>query len=240
MSITVEQSAALILRAGDPGWGLDVVTATELPQFPITEVHARLLWWPIHAAPGVLPAWRGLTQNGVPDGFTPSVRLLRFPALPISPNRCVADGSSWPTWSTSAPSRGAGAHCGRRPHAGGPAARSRCRAPARGRAGHALAADSCRAAPGQWRDVPRPAGQRRPGRDRGPVRAARGRQGTDTSSSRQRRRGRGGSDIGDAPMGRPGRWISTLPAPPAIRPSSGPPRRTPGCAGSTPELALAT
>jgi len=70
MSITVEQSAAPIPRPGDPGRGLGVVSVTELRQFPITEVHAGLLWWPIHAAPGVLPAWPGLTQNGVPDGFT--------------------------------------------------------------------------------------------------------------------------------------------------------------------------
>jgi hypothetical protein len=82
MPIILEQPATPMLRPGDPPWGLGVATATELRLFPITEVYAGLLWWPIHAAAGVLQVWRELTQTGVPEGFTTSVRLLRFPALP--------------------------------------------------------------------------------------------------------------------------------------------------------------
>ena len=82
MPITLEQPATPLLRPGDRAWGLGVTTSMELRPCPITEVYAGLLWWPIHAAAGVLQAWRELTHTGVPDGFTTSVRLLRFPALP--------------------------------------------------------------------------------------------------------------------------------------------------------------
>jgi len=82
MPITLEQPATPLLRPGDPAWGLGVTTSMELRPCPVTEVYAGLLWWPIHAAAGVLQVWRELTHTGVPDGFTTSVRLLRFPALP--------------------------------------------------------------------------------------------------------------------------------------------------------------
>src|SRR5215469_13299959 len=71
------------LRGGGGSFG--VVTAIELWLFPVTGVNAGLLWWPMHAAPSVLPAWRELTQSGLPDEFTTSVRLMRFPVLPNVP-----------------------------------------------------------------------------------------------------------------------------------------------------------
>jgi hypothetical protein len=71
------------LRGG--GGGFAVVTAIEFRLFPVAEVCAGLLWWPISAAPDVLAAWRELTQSGLPDEFTTTVRLMRFPAVPEVP-----------------------------------------------------------------------------------------------------------------------------------------------------------
>ena len=48
------------LRGGGGSFG--VVTAIELRLFPVTEVYAGLLWWPVDAASEVLQAWRELTQ----------------------------------------------------------------------------------------------------------------------------------------------------------------------------------
>ena len=93
MSITQGQPAAQIVRPGESDWfsalhgsgGFGVVTAMELRLYPLTQVYAGLLWWPMHAAPRVLPAWRELTHSGVPDQFTTALRLTRFPALPEIP-----------------------------------------------------------------------------------------------------------------------------------------------------------
>jgi hypothetical protein len=71
------------LRGGGGSFG--VVTAIELRLFPIREVYAGLLWWPIDAGEGVLRAWRELTQSGVPEDFTTSFRFLRFPRFPGVP-----------------------------------------------------------------------------------------------------------------------------------------------------------
>jgi FAD/FMN-containing dehydrogenase len=71
------------LRGGGGSFG--VVTAIELRLFPVTEVYAGLLWWPMRAAADVLPAWADLTRSGVPDEFTTSFRLMRFPAVPEVP-----------------------------------------------------------------------------------------------------------------------------------------------------------
>ncbi|HEY2127531.1 MAG TPA: FAD-binding oxidoreductase [Streptosporangiaceae bacterium] len=71
------------LRGGGGSFG--VVTAAELRLFPVTEVCAGLLWWPVEAAAEVLQAWRELTQRGLPDEFSTAARLMRFPALPQIP-----------------------------------------------------------------------------------------------------------------------------------------------------------
>jgi len=71
------------LRGGGGSFG--VVTSLELRLFPITEVYAGLLWWPIHRAGEVLHAWRELTHSGLPDEFTTAFRFMRFPALPDVP-----------------------------------------------------------------------------------------------------------------------------------------------------------
>jgi FAD/FMN-containing dehydrogenase len=71
------------LRGG--GGSFAVVTAVELRLFPVTEVYAGLLFWPLDAASEVLHAWRELTQSPLPDAFTTTARLLRFPGIPDVP-----------------------------------------------------------------------------------------------------------------------------------------------------------
>jgi len=71
------------LRGGGGSFG--VVTAVDLRLFPVAEVYAGLLWWPMRAASRVLPTWAQLTRSGLPDELTTSFRLMRFPALPEIP-----------------------------------------------------------------------------------------------------------------------------------------------------------
>jgi hypothetical protein len=75
----------------DPFWALRggggsfaVVTALEFTCFPINEVHAGVLCWPIKAAREVLHVWRQLLST-LPDSVTSVGRLLRFPPLPDLP-----------------------------------------------------------------------------------------------------------------------------------------------------------
>jgi FAD binding domain/Berberine and berberine like len=70
------------LRGG--GGSFAVVTALEFTCFPITEVHAGVLFWPIEAAREVLHVWRRLLPT-LPDSVTSVGRLLRFPPLPDLP-----------------------------------------------------------------------------------------------------------------------------------------------------------
>jgi FAD/FMN-containing dehydrogenase len=67
------------LRGGGAGPG--VVTALELRLFPITQVQAGALCWPVEHAAAVLHTWRELTAV-LPDEVTSVGRLLRFPAVP--------------------------------------------------------------------------------------------------------------------------------------------------------------
>ncbi len=57
------------LRGGGGSFG--VVTAIELRLFPVTEVYAGLLWYPIEREGEVLPAWRELTQAARPTCSRP-------------------------------------------------------------------------------------------------------------------------------------------------------------------------
>src|SRR5947207_7912035 len=76
------------LRGGGGSFG--VVTSIELRLFPVAEVYAGVLWWPIDRGPEVLQAWRELTQNGLPDELTTVGRYLQLPPLPDIPEavRC--------------------------------------------------------------------------------------------------------------------------------------------------------
>jgi hypothetical protein len=71
------------LRGGGGSFG--VVTAIELRLFPVAEVYAGLLWWPIGAGRDVLHAWRELTHSGLPEEFTTTFRYVRVPEAPNIP-----------------------------------------------------------------------------------------------------------------------------------------------------------
>jgi hypothetical protein len=79
------------LRGGGGSFG--IVTALELQLFPITEVHAGVLFFPFDRAEEVLQAWREWLPT-VPDTVTSVGRILKFPPLPELPaqlaGRCFA------------------------------------------------------------------------------------------------------------------------------------------------------
>jgi hypothetical protein len=71
------------LRGGGGSFG--IVTAIELELFPIREVYAGVLWYPIDRGDDVLHAWRELTQGNPPDELTTVGRFLNLPAIPEIP-----------------------------------------------------------------------------------------------------------------------------------------------------------
>ena len=71
------------LRGG--GGSLGIVTALEFRLFPVSEVYAGILWYPIERGAEVLHAWRELTQAGPPDDLTTIGRFLQFPPIPEIP-----------------------------------------------------------------------------------------------------------------------------------------------------------
>jgi FAD/FMN-containing dehydrogenase len=66
------------VRGGGGAFG--VVTAIEFNLFPVTEVYAGILWFPIERASEVLKAWRSWTDT-VPEEMTSVGRLLQFPPI---------------------------------------------------------------------------------------------------------------------------------------------------------------
>ena len=70
------------LRGGGGTFG--VVTAIEFRLFPITEVYAGVLFFPIDRTAEVLEAWRRWLPS-VPDSVTSVGRVLRFPPAPDLP-----------------------------------------------------------------------------------------------------------------------------------------------------------
>ena len=70
------------LRGGGGSFG--VVTAIEFNLFPITEVYAGVLWYPVDRAAEVLNEWRAWT-DGQPDEMTSVGRILQFPPIPEIP-----------------------------------------------------------------------------------------------------------------------------------------------------------
>jgi FAD binding domain len=71
------------LRGGGGSFG--VVTALELELFPITEVYAGVLWYPIERGDEVMHAWRQLTRAEPPDALTSVGRFLNLPPIPEIP-----------------------------------------------------------------------------------------------------------------------------------------------------------
>ena len=70
------------LRGGGGSFG--VVTAMELRLYPISEVYAGVLFFPLERAAEVLHAWREWVPS-VPESVTSIGRVLRFPPLPELP-----------------------------------------------------------------------------------------------------------------------------------------------------------
>ena len=70
------------VRGGGGSFG--VVTAIEFNLFPITEVYAGILWFPVERAVEVLNAWRAWTTD-LPDEMTSVGRILQLPPIPEIP-----------------------------------------------------------------------------------------------------------------------------------------------------------
>jgi FAD binding domain/Berberine and berberine like len=70
------------LRGGGGSFG--VATAIELRLYPITEVYAGVLFFPLQRAGQVLNAWREWV-DAVPDEVTSVGRILQFPPIPDLP-----------------------------------------------------------------------------------------------------------------------------------------------------------
>jgi len=66
------------------GGSVGVLTALEMRLYPVGELYAGDLFFPIQRAPEVLDAWRAWT-DAVPDEVTSIGRIMRFPALPDVP-----------------------------------------------------------------------------------------------------------------------------------------------------------
>jgi hypothetical protein len=70
------------LRGGGGSFG--IVTGMELALFPITEVFAGAMFWPMEHASEVMHTWQRLTP-GFPETMTSVARLLQLPPLPDIP-----------------------------------------------------------------------------------------------------------------------------------------------------------
>ena len=71
------------LRGG--GGNVGAVTAIELQLFPIAEIYAGALFWPIERAVEILNAWRGWIET-VPDECESIGRMLQLPDAPFLPD----------------------------------------------------------------------------------------------------------------------------------------------------------
>jgi FAD/FMN-containing dehydrogenase len=68
------------------GGSVGVVTALEMRLYPVREVYAGVLFFPLQQAADVLTSWREWT-NSVPDEVTSVGRVMRFPPLPEVPDQ---------------------------------------------------------------------------------------------------------------------------------------------------------
>jgi hypothetical protein len=70
------------LRGG--GGAFAIVTAIEFNLFPIEQIYAGILWYPVDRAAEVLKVWRAWTDD-LPDEMTSVGRILQFPPIPDIP-----------------------------------------------------------------------------------------------------------------------------------------------------------
>jgi len=82
--IDAEHDADLFWAIRGGGGDFGVVTALEFRLFPVAEVVAGMMLWPLDAADEVLQAWAEWT-GGLPDSVTSTARVMRLPALPELP-----------------------------------------------------------------------------------------------------------------------------------------------------------
>jgi len=61
-----------------------IVTAIEFDLFPIDEVYAGILWFPVERAAEILKVWRAWTDD-LPDEMSSVGRILQFPPIPEIP-----------------------------------------------------------------------------------------------------------------------------------------------------------
>lgn len=82
--IDAEHDADLFWAIRGGGGDFGVVTALEFRLFPVTEVVAGMMLWPLDAAHEVLHAWAEWT-GGLPETVTSTARVLRLPEMPELP-----------------------------------------------------------------------------------------------------------------------------------------------------------
>jgi hypothetical protein len=77
-----DQDLFWAVRGGGGSFG--AVTAIEFALFPVAEVYAGVMLWPIERASEILHAWREWTSD-MPDEMTTVGRLLQLPPIPDAP-----------------------------------------------------------------------------------------------------------------------------------------------------------
>jgi FAD/FMN-containing dehydrogenase len=79
----VEPDLFWALKGGGGSFG--AVTAIEFELFPLAEVYAGMMLWPVERAADVMHAWRAFTEQA-PDAVTTSARILHLPPMPELPD----------------------------------------------------------------------------------------------------------------------------------------------------------
>jgi FAD/FMN-containing dehydrogenase len=82
--IDAETDADLFWAVRGGGGSFGAVTAIEFALFPLAEVYAGVMLWPIERASEILHAWREWAAD-MPDDMTSVGRLLQLPAIPDIP-----------------------------------------------------------------------------------------------------------------------------------------------------------
>jgi hypothetical protein len=79
-----EQEPDLFWAIRGGGGSFGIVTALEFALYPVREVYAGVLLWPVERAGEILHTWRDWT-DGVPDEVTSIGRLRKMPQIPEVP-----------------------------------------------------------------------------------------------------------------------------------------------------------
>jgi hypothetical protein len=84
------------MRGGGGSFG--IVTAMGFELFPLSEVYAGTLWYPMERGSQVLQTWRDMVNADPPDEFNSIGRLMNFPPVPQVPE--AVRGKSFATVET--------------------------------------------------------------------------------------------------------------------------------------------